>query len=141
VTIFDQTSDVTPESSIITTQTKRGLEIDRTLPFFRECVLRSRTDAPFRIVRNQCESCCNEACLSAHPKYLEKKFQVRAHLQSYKGIFEILTLFQFLELVENCKQARDIVRGTSARVDNVQRDSFLAGLRGQLRVIRIATSF
>jgi hypothetical protein len=86
VTVFDQTSDVTPESSIITSQTKRGLEIERTLPFFRQCILQSKTNAPFRIVRNQCESCCNEACLSAHPKYLEKKFQVRVYLQPCKGI-------------------------------------------------------
>jgi len=83
VSVFDQTSDATPESSIITTQTKRGLEIEPTLPFFRECIAASRAvnglpHLPLSIVKNQCNSCCNEACLSAHPKYLVKKYQVCA---------------------------------------------------------------
>jgi hypothetical protein len=82
VTIFDQTSDVTPESSIITVQQKQGIEIEPTLPFFQECLSYSRnTDGmPLGIVKNRCNTCCNEACLSAHPKYLVKRYEVRQPL-------------------------------------------------------------
>ena len=78
VTVFDQTSDATPESSIKTTETKRGLAIEPSLPFFRQCITTSRAihGVPLNMVKNHCNSCCNEACLSAHPQYLVKKYQV-----------------------------------------------------------------
>lgn len=80
VTVSDQTSLATQESSIFTTQTRRGVEIEPTLPFFVKCLSDSRAlkGSPLSIVKNQCNSCCNEWCLSAHPKYLTKKYQVNA---------------------------------------------------------------
>jgi hypothetical protein len=82
VTIFDQTSDATPESSISTVQQKQGIEIEPTLPFFQECLSFSRNanGMPLGVVKNRCNACCNEACLSAHPKYLVKRYQVRQPL-------------------------------------------------------------
>ncbi len=78
VTVSDQTSEATPESSIMTTQTNRGIEIEPTLPFFRACISSGSgaNGLPFRIVKSECNACCNQACLSAHPQYLAKRFQV-----------------------------------------------------------------
>jgi len=68
VTIFDQTSDATPESSISTVQQKQGIEIEPTLPFLQECLSfpRNANGMPLGVVKNRCNACCNEACLSAH---------------------------------------------------------------------------
>jgi hypothetical protein len=79
VTVFDQTSDVSPESAIITVQQAHGIEIEPTQPFFQQCLTYSKkvNGMPLGIVKNRCNTCCNEACLSAHPKYLVKRYQVR----------------------------------------------------------------
>ncbi len=94
VTVCDQTSEATPESSIMTAQTRRGLEIEPTLPFFRACISAgSELDGlPVHIVKSECNACCNQECLSAHPQYLMKRFQVRARLRCWR----LLSPFVFL---------------------------------------------
>ncbi len=82
VTVFDQLSEAIPESSIMTTQSKNhGIEIDPTLPFFRESVVTSGvlSSVHRHYLKSECNSNCHAACLSAHPQYLVKKFQVSSH--------------------------------------------------------------
>jgi hypothetical protein len=81
VTVLDQTSDAIPESSIMTTQRHHGIEIDPTLPFFRESVVTSGVVSSVHrhYLKSECNSNCHAACLSAHPQYLVKKVQVSSH--------------------------------------------------------------
>jgi hypothetical protein len=82
VRVYDQMSAATQESSVSTIETKSGLQVSPSLPFFQDCndSSRMRKGSVGSFVKQDCSSCCNPACLSAHPQHLVKRFQVRRSL-------------------------------------------------------------